>query len=236
MGGRGIKPETRCADTGFVSESPVTPSGPTESDIVEIIHPASKTHVKARVCHAAEGGFVLQLGQAASIPHDAAVRWYDGESAWQASSQIVRISETSVNCQLAPPPEWEPAPVRQSLRAAVDNAPMLVRLATGRRVHAVCLDVSASGCRASWPAPAPTVGDAVDVAWELGDWNTDTEPRWIPARVARVVARSFGARNVGFQFTTTDPPQTARIRDWHQAWLHEHRRRLAAELPAKPVT
>ena len=83
------------------------------------------------------------------------MRWYDGDTAWQAVSQLETIEETSVNCQLAPPPQWELAPVRKSLRAQVDNAPILARLTDGDRrarlVHAVCLDVSASGCRASWP-------------------------------------------------------------------------------------
>ena len=131
---RGIEREPRRVDRGAMSESRVTPGGPAESDIVEILDRGSKTHVKARVAQGAEGRFVLELERAAAIHDQAPVRWYDGETAWQASSQIVQIDETSVNCQLAPPPEWEPAPVRQSLRAAVDNAPMLVRTATGKRV------------------------------------------------------------------------------------------------------
>jgi len=95
-----------------------------------------------------------------------------------------------------------------------------------QRVHAVCLDISDSGCRASWPGRTPLVGDAVDVAWEVGDWQAEDEPGWVSARVARIVALPFGARQVGFTFEIADSNQAARVRAWHQAWLHEHRQRL----------
>jgi hypothetical protein len=122
--------------------------------------------------------------------------------------------------------------VRQSLRAPVDNAPMLVRfgesgaLGRSKQVHVVCLDISSSGCRASWPGMPPAIGDEVEIALDVGDWSSETEPSWIPARVARVVPLPFGARQVGFQFAMTDPGQIAHVRAWHQAWLRRHRRRL----------
>jgi len=122
--------------------------------------------------------------------------------------------------------------VRRSLRAPVDNSPMLVKivsstvLAKGRRVHAVCLDISDSGCRASWPGRTPLVGDAVDVAWEVGDWQADDEPGWVSARVARIVALPSARARSGFTFEIADSDQAARVRAWHQAWLHEHRQRL----------
>jgi hypothetical protein len=99
-------------------------------------------------------------------------------------------------------------------------------LAKGRRVHAVCLDISDSGCRASWPGRTPLVGDAVDVAWDVGDWQGNEEPGWVSARVARIVALPFGARQVGFTFEIADAGQAARVRTWHQSWLHEHRQRI----------
>ena len=85
-------------------------------------------------------------------------------------------------------------------------------LAKGRRVHAVCLDISDSGCRASWPGRTPLVGDAVDVAWDVGDWQAEDEPGWVSARVARIVALPFGARQVGFTFEIADSDQAARVR------------------------
>jgi hypothetical protein len=205
---------------------------PVESDVVEIIDPRSGAGLKARVESAREARFVLRLEHAAHVPADAPVRWFDGETAWQAASRIDAIDDVSVSCLLAPPPEWIPAPIRKSLRAPVDNAPMLVRFAErdtaakDRCVHAVCLDISASGCRASWPGAPPDVGDAVEVALDVGDWQSETDPTWIPARVARIVSLPFGARQVGFQFALTDPGQIAHVRVWHQAWLRRHRRRV----------
>jgi hypothetical protein len=115
---------------------------------------------------------------------------------------------------------------------------MLVRvvesttLAKGRRVHAVCLDISASGCRASWPGSPPQVGDAVEVAWDVGDWHAQTQPSWVPARVARVIQLPFGSRQIGFKFEMADAAQAAHVRAWHQVWLDEHRRRLTGNRPA----
>jgi len=185
-----------------------------------------------------DGHYVLRFARATVVPGEAPVRWHDGETAWQAVSQLERLDETRVNCQLAPAPEWEPAPVRQSLRAPVDNSPMLARiaessvLAKGRSVHVVCLDISASGCRASWPGPAPGVGDTVEVAWDVGDWHANTQPDWITARVVRIIPRPFGARQVGFRFEIADATQAARVRAFYQAWLHEHRQRLIDDNPA----
>jgi hypothetical protein len=227
-----VKFEALSADKRVVSDGH-TPAAPAAFDVVEIIDPHSPTRLKALVESVDDRRFVLRLERAASVPDEAPVRWFDGGTAWQASSRIARISETSVNCQLPPAPEWEPAPVRQSLRAPVDNAPMLARIAEstvlpkGKRVHAVCLDISNSGCRASWPGPVPAVGDVVEVAWDVGDWHSQVEPSWINARVARVVAGAFGARQVGFRFDTDDATQIARVHAWHQAWLREHRRRAA---------
>ncbi|MDX6628817.1 MAG: PilZ domain [Gaiellales bacterium] len=216
-----------------MSEQPPTPAAPAPHDMVEIVDQLSSVRVTAIVESADDGQYVLRFERATSVPEEAPVRWYDGDTAWQAVSRLERLDETSVNCQLAPPPEWEPAPVRQSLRAPVDNSPMLVRvvesgaLAKGRRVHAVCLDISASGCRAIWPGPPPVVGDAVEIAWDVGDWHADTHPDWIAARVVRIVPRPFGGRQVGFRFEIADATQAATARAWYQAWLQEHRRRLS---------
>ena len=216
-----------------MGEHPHIPTAPAPQDVVEIVDPLSRERVAATVESADDGHYVLRFDHATSVPGEAPVRWHDGETAWQAVSQFERLDETSVNCQLAPAPEWKPAPVRQSLRAPVDNSPMLVRvvesnvLAQGRRVHAVCLDISASGCRAGWPAPAPSVGDVVEVDWDMSEWQGDTQP--LRARVVRIIPRPFGARQVGLSFEIADATQAAHVRAWYQAWLQEHRERVAGE-------
>jgi hypothetical protein len=222
----------RRADIAIVSDNPTTPAAPAAGDVVEIVHRISGARVTAVVESASGGPYVLRYDRGSTIPDEAHVRWFDGDTAWQAISALSVIDDTSAGCELAPASEWEPAPVRRSLRAPVDNSPMLVKitsssvLAKGRRVHAVCLDISDSGCRASWPGRTPLVGDAVDVAWDVGDWEADAEPGWVSARVARIVALPFGARQVGFTFEIADADQASRVREWHQAWLHQHRQRL----------
>ena len=203
--------------------------------MVEIVDRISGVRVTA-VVESASDTYVLRYDRGSKLPDEAHVRWFDGDTAWQAVSRIEHVDATSVNCQLAPPPEWEPAPVRKSLRAAVANSPILVRTvdedrsATSRPRHAVCLDISASGCRATWPGPAPATGGLVEIAWEVGESACDEEPHWIPARVARIVEMPFGTRQIGFAFELADPSQTSRVREWHQAWLREHRRRLSSRV------
>ena len=215
-----------------------TPAGPCAYDVVEIIDRREVPRLHAIVEVAEAPHLLLRLERAVVIPAQAPVRWFDGDTAWQAVSGLEHVDETSVNCQLAPPSEWEPAPVRKSLRAPVSNSPILVRLVdenrlpSGRPWHAVCLDISASGCRATWPGQAPEVGDRVEIAWEVGEGYTDDDPHWISARVARIVKMPFGTRQIGFEFELADTAQTSRVREWHQTWLREHRRRLATTIPA----
>jgi len=216
-----------------VSEHSATPAPPAAGDVVEIVDRLSGTRITAVVEAAPDDRrYLLRFERAHKVPDEAHVRWFDGDTAYQAIAKLKPVDDTSSECELAPSDEWEEAQVRRSLRAPVDNSPMLVKmvsssvLAKDRRIHAVCLDISDSGCRASWPGRTPLVGDAVDVAWEVGDWQAEDEPGWVSARVARIVALPFGARQVGFTFEIADAAQAARVRTWHQAWLHEHRQRL----------
>jgi hypothetical protein len=233
MGEKVLNSWGREADTTTVSENSNTPAAPAAGDVVEIVDRLSGVRVTAVVESVTERStYILRYDRGSRVPDEVHLRWFDGGTAWQAIAKLGVLDDTSADCELAPSEEWEPAPVRRSLRAPVDNSPLLVKivsstvLAKGRRVHAVCLDVSDSGCRASWPGRTPLVGDAVDVAWEVGDWQADDEPGWVGARVARIVALPFGARQVGFTFEIADADQAARVREWHQAWLHEHRQRL----------
>ena len=154
-----------------------TPAGPGAYDVVEIVDLRETPRLHAVVEVVQDPHLLLRLERAIAIPSRAPVRWFDGDTAWQAVSEIDQIDATSVNCLLAPQPEWEPAPVRQSLRAAVSNSPILVKkvveessFSTSRPpLHAVCLDISASGCRATWPGPPPAIGERVEIAWEVDD-------------------------------------------------------------------
>jgi hypothetical protein len=107
-----------------VSENPITPAAPAAGDVVEIVDRLSGHRVTAVVESASDGPYVLRFDRPHKLPDEAHVRWFDGDTAWQAISKLVALDETSASCELAPAREWEPAQVRRSLRAPVDNSPM----------------------------------------------------------------------------------------------------------------
>jgi hypothetical protein len=217
-----------------VTSSPQPPAAPAVSDVVEIIDRPSANRVSATVESVDDHLLVLHLERAGSLPEEALVRWFDGATAWQTIAQLEHIGPDRVVCRLATEDAWQPSPARQSLRAPVDLAPMLVKivdsrvLAKGRRVNTVCVDISENGCRTSWLGPSPRVRDAVDVAWNDGR-QPDAAPEWVPARVARIIGRPFGATQVSFTFEITDATDKARVRALYHAWLQEHPRRTVAE-------
>jgi hypothetical protein len=217
------------ADRTDVGKSAEDSAAPAPRDVVEIVDRLSGARVTAVVTGVKDGHYVLRLELGVAVPDEAQVRWYDGDQAWVATSQLVRIDETSASFELGPAQGWKPAPVRRSLRAPVGNSPMLVKVVSstilpeGHSVHAVCLDISTSGCRAKWTGVPPLAGDAVTVAWDVGDWHAEAEPGWVAARVARVVGLPFGGSQVAFTFETADAAQGVRVRAWHQAWLQAHR-------------
>jgi hypothetical protein len=98
-------------------------------------------------------------------------------------------------------------------------------------MHTVCVDISASGCRANWLGRTPGVGDAVDVTWDA-EPSRAMRPVWVPARIARIIPRPFGAHHVCFSFEIADPAQAALVREWHQAWLQDNRERPRTERAA----
>lgn len=212
-----------------MNDTPQSPKGPDAFDVVEIVDRLTASHVSATVESANDSDFILRLSHEAVLPEEAHLRWFDGASAWQAIVQLRRLGETRVGCELAPSSEWEVAPARRSVRAPVENAPLVVRivaskvLARGRRVHAVCVDISDTGCRANWPGGIPRVGDAIDVAWDAE--ISGAAPEWVPARVSRIIPRRFGAHHVCFSFDLADPRHAALVRAWHQSWLQYGRQR-----------
>jgi hypothetical protein len=216
-----------------VTKATHEPAAPAAHDVVEIIDQTSSVRVSAVVESTQNGHYVLRFDHATSWPHEVAIRWHDGDTAWQALSRLDALDATSVNCQLPPAPEWQPAPPRSAPRIPVDKSPILIRilesslLAKGHRVHAICLDISASGCRSTWPGPAPLAEDRVEITFEPAHGHSDDPQGWIPARIADVIPRPFGARHIDLRFELTDSTQAARIHAWHQTRLQEHHQRPA---------
>jgi len=214
-----------------VSKKQSTPAAPAEEHVVEVVDRDTGYRVTAAVEAAEDSRYLLRFDLGVPIPLNAILHWDDGELGWQTRTRLERLDETGARWQIAPSNEWEPAPTRRSLRTAVDNAPMLVKiiesgsLRKNQRIHTVCLDISGSGCRASWPGAPPDVGDAVHVAWDVSNHHDGSDPEWIPARVVRITPLPFGARHVGLRFEVTDSAQAARIHAWTHEWLQAHRRR-----------
>jgi hypothetical protein len=212
-----------------MSAEPRPPTGPAEFDSVQIVDRLSGFRVSATVESANDRSFVLQLKHEAAMPEEAFLRWFDGASAWQGIALMERIDESRVRCELAPSDEWQAAPARRSTRVRVGNSPLLVRILPGnRRMHAVCVDISESGCRANWLGKTPSVGDAVHVTWDAEPSRTAATD-WIPARVVRVIPRPFGAHHICFSFEFADPKQADLVRERHQASLQDIRQRRRNE-------
>ncbi|MDX6617667.1 MAG: hypothetical protein QOK36_53 [Gaiellales bacterium] len=214
-----------------MSDTTPSPGAPSAFDVVEIINPQSATRVSAVVESASKHRLVLLLDHATGLPEDAPVRWHDGAASWQALSRFEPLDEMRVSCQLTASAGWEPAPPRASLRVLTDNSPLLIRIVEsndfprGRRIYALCVDVSDTDCRVSWPGPAPSENDVVEIAWERGDWRTNAEPAWVPARVERVLPRPFETRHVCLTFETADTAHAASVRKWFLGWLRHPRLR-----------
>jgi hypothetical protein len=211
-----------------MNQEPHPPNGPAAFDVVEIVDRLSGARVSAVVESANDSTFVLRLAHEARIPSETHLRWFDGASAWQAIAQLQRLDDARVSCELAPSNEWEAAPARRSVRAPVDNSPLLVKvvgskvLARGKRVHTTCVDISDSGGRTNWPGGIPRVGDAVDVSWDIAGALTGSA-EWVPARISRIIRRPFGAHHVCFAFEANDARQAALVREWHRSWLQNSR-------------
>ena len=214
-----------------MSEKQPAPAAPAQDHVVEVTDPRTGYRVTAAVEITDSHQHLLRFDFGAPIPLNAILHWDDGDLGWQIRSRLELLDEGLASWQIPPSDEWEPAPTRRSLRTPVGNAPMLVRiiessaLRKDHRIHVVCLDVSDSGCRASWPGQPPLVGDTVEIAWEVDNGHDASDTQWIQASVARITALPFGARHIGFRFEIADPAQSARIHAWAHDWLQEHRRR-----------
>jgi hypothetical protein len=215
----------------FMDDDRHEPAAPARHDVVEVTDLATGHRVTAAVEDASDERWSLLFDLASAAPQDASVHWDDGEVGWQARARLESIEDTTARFRIASAGEWEPAPVRRSLRTPVDNSPMLVRvtessaLRAGQRIHVVCLDISDSGCRLSWPGRTPRVGDTVEVTWETNTWHHE-DPEWIPAQIARIDALPFGAKHVGVRFDLSTPIDAVRVHRWSRRWLDHHHRRF----------
>jgi hypothetical protein len=216
------------ADKTSVSAEPHLTGHPAVHDVVEIIDRLVATRVSTIVESASDGLFVLRLTQATRVPDEAPVRWFDGATAWQAVARLEHIDAHRVSCQITPPQAWAPTSARRSLRTPTDESPLLVRIvssstvASGRRLHTTCLDISETGCRATWRGRPLCVGDAVDLSWDVAGSRGTLELGWVAARVTRVISLPSAATDVCFSFEPIKATQASRIRAWHQAWVHHH--------------
>jgi hypothetical protein len=211
---------------------------PAQHDVVEVIDQITGYRVTAEVENACDSRCVLLFDVGAAVPLKARVHWDHGNLGWQAGAELESLDESRACFRMAPTSEWEPGPVRQSLRTPVDNFPILMRivkssvLPSGRCIHAVCLDFSDTGCRVSLPSPTPLVGDELELAWDVGNWHDEAEPDWIVAHVVRIVSMPFGGRQAGIRFDPTDARQASRVQSWSHAWRLEQRRRALARAGA----
>jgi hypothetical protein len=217
-----------------MSGQATTASAPAPHDIVEILDARVNRQVSAIVENIEHGRYLLRFDRLTSLPDEVMVRWYDGDAAWQAPSRINPLDGTSATCELAPKTEWQPAPPQTSTRVPVDMSPVLIRivqsndLRPGHRVHAICLETSPSGCRASWPGRTPRIDDTVEITFDPTHSDPHSAVIWIPARISEVIPRSFGGTQIDLEFRSTNHTQAARVRAWHQTWQQEHRRRTTA--------
>ena len=214
------------------------PAAPATHDLVEIVDRITGERTPAVVESMQNGRYVLRFESGAVIPGEVRVRWFDGGAAWQAASQLHHIDDVRWSFELALERDWEPAPMRHSLRAPADNSPLLVKivksgvLAQDLLVRTACLDFSDSGCRASWSGLTPRAGDDVQVAWDVDGRDDETDPGWISAHVVRVIGSAFRARQIGLKFEIANEAQAARVRAWRQAWLQQRRRQLSHQRAA----
>ena len=224
-----------------MTEQPPTsnsdPGEPKPGDIVELIDGGTR-RIMGVVEEAGPEGCVVRLDGPPPATDAATVRWFDGEQGWQSIFELDASGAPRV--ELMPQTAWMPAGTRSSERIATDRAPLLVEIIAsrsipaGRRLDLVCLDVSATGCRASCPGRAPYPGDVVKVSWTKGDWETGKQPEWVPARVMRTETLPFRGAHVGFRFDPNDETDAARIRAWRDEWAGAQRARLAPHAPAVP--
>ncbi len=154
-------------------------------------------------------------------PDDGRVRCTSETGVWHASVSTAPVTRSGD---------------RRDSRAPAGRSPILVRTESegpftkGQRSRAVCLDFSESGCRTTWHADPPSVGDVVQLAWGIDeDVERQAELTWVEAYVTRVLTMSFGVRQVAFAFKPADLQQVRRVRDWRDHWMAAHRVRLIAD-------
>jgi hypothetical protein len=215
-------------DTGVVMQTPpslTARTGPAAGNLVELFDPETARPITAVVELVREDALSIRFKTPARPRGRARARWFDGEDAWEVVVDVSPGASTDI-AELAVIDEWEPVSARQSLRLPVDRHPLLVEVvkargnahADGRRFDLVCIDISATGCRATAPGRCPAPGDLVRVAWVRGDEWARVEPEWVHARVIRSETRPFGGGRVGFRFELDDEQEAERVRMWRDAW------------------
>jgi hypothetical protein len=84
------------ADRPPVSENPNTPAAPAAGDVVEIVDQVSGVRLTAVVESASEvNTYVLRYDRGSKVADEAHLRWFDGDTAWQAIAKLRQLDDTS---------------------------------------------------------------------------------------------------------------------------------------------
>jgi hypothetical protein len=170
---------------------------------------ASPTSLRVRV---SDGGF----------DGDVLARFVDRRGdAWRASAVATAGDEDPSEVVLELEESWKRDTMRQSQR--VSGARHSLRgeaqagsLAPGIRLDMICLDISASGCRASGVGRAPREGDLIRLTLQ----HPFEDARDVLARVMRAQRLSFGRYELGFRFEADAGSERAWLAAWRDAWAY----------------
>lgn len=195
---------------------------PQVGDVIEMISTETEL-LGTGVLESYEDGSWIVCVDAGGLktPQDGRVRCVSESGEWHGSVSTAPVTRSGD---------------RRDSRAPAGRSPILVRtqgetqFTKGQRSRAVCLDFSESGCRTTWHADPPAIGDAVQLAWGVEENDEhQAEPTWVEANVTRVLTMSFGVRQIAFAFKPADLKQVRCVRDWRDHWMAAYRVRLIAD-------
>jgi hypothetical protein len=186
--------------------------------LVEAALPASELRVRVSA-PVAEGSVV--------------VRWLDaGGTAWRVPGIVALAGGDATALTVELEGEWQRDAMRASQRISgtrhsLRGEVQAGSLPPGTRLDLVCLDISASGCRASGVGRLPAGGDLVRLCL-VHPFGGD---RWATARVMRVSSLAFGRYEVGFRFEVDSTADRAWLAGWRDAWAYAGRDEPADDEP-----
>ncbi len=169
----------------------------------------------ATVSDANGSSLVLDGCRVALDAEQLTLRWWDDDDvAWEARASVEAFEAASGRLTVAVVGGWGPAVLRQAARVDSGRTPVELLTLGGdgrviRRARALCLDLSALGCRVAGTGPELTRGDDLQVAV-----GTSVVDICVDARVVRCAPVAFGGWQAGLEFL----PRTTAERDALIAW------------------